>query len=304
MEGARTMRWSGHVVAAVAATAVLTSCAEAVGPGPSAPTGSPVAGPTSAGPSPDPVALIGSWTVAAADGDAGGILRLAPPDQGDLLWFDRCGVSLGTWRADAGGLFVADLPGRSPSGTPGCPTSPGPGPGWLARATAFRLAGNTPILLDDQGRQVARLAPGAKPTPGPHLLPSLAEPPVVTPEVRRALTPAAALPAGLTPAGRSALLGRWVPVGPRPPDPTPAYVDLRADGAWRGSDGCNGQGGRWVAGAEGALLATAGPSTAIGCENVPVAAWLSGASRAGLDGDVLVLVNAQGRETGRLRRDG
>ncbi|MET8834125.1 META domain-containing protein [Micromonospora sp. NPDC004540] len=301
------MRRSRHLVAAVAVGALLAGCADTVSPVATAPAGSPAFStvPTGAGPSPaDPVALIGSWTVTAADGGAGGVVRLAPPDQGDLIWFDRCGVSLGTWRADAGGLFVAELSGHSPSGVPGCPSGPWRGPDWLPRATAFRVVGGTPILLDGQGRQVARLAPGAKPTAGPHLLPSLAEPPVVTPEVRRALAAAAPLPAGLAPAGRSALLGRWVPAGAPRPNPTPAYVEFRDDGGWRGSDGCNGQGGRWVAGAEGALLATAGPSTLIGCANVLVAAWLSGASRAGLDGDVLVLVDAQGRETGRLRRDG
>lgn len=298
------MRRSRHLMAAVAVGTLLAGCAGAAGPQAIAPTGSPAvsAGPTGDGSPPDPVALIGNWTVTAA-GEGGGVLRLAPSDQGDLLWFDRCGVSMGTWRADAGGLFLADLPGHSPSDRPGCPSDPPRGPDWLTRATAFRVAGDTPILLDDQGRQVARMAAGAKPTPGPHLLPALAEPPVVTPEVRRALAPAAALPAGLTPASRAALLGRWVPAGSGRPGPAPAYVELRDDGGWRGSDGCNGQGGRWVAGAQGALLATAGPSTLIGCANVPVASWLSAASRAGLEDDVLVLVDARGTETGRLRRD-
>ncbi|WP_262286715.1 META domain-containing protein [Micromonospora sp. MA102] len=295
------MRRSRHLVVAVAVGTLLAGCAAGSG----ATTGppDPSAAPPGAGPSPDPVALIGNWTVTAADGGAG-VLRLAPSDQGDLLWFDSCGVSTGTWRAGAGGLFVAELSGLSPSGRPGCPTDPRDGPAWLPRATGFRVTGKTPVLLDDQGRQVARLTPGAKPDPGPHLLPALAEPPVVTPEVRRALAPAAALPAGLTPAGRAALLGRWVPAGPPRGGPAPAYVELRDDGGWRGSDGCNGQGGRWVAGAEGAVLATAGPSTMVGCASVPVALWLSGASRAGLDGDVLVLVDAWGGETGRLRRDG
>ncbi|MET8911543.1 hypothetical protein [Micromonospora sp. NPDC004551] len=302
-------------MATVTVGALLAGCAGTAGPEPIAPTGPPATGahPTG-GPTTDPVALIGNWTV-TADGGDGGVLRLAPSDQGDLMWFDRCGVSMGTWRADAGGLFVADLSGRSRSDRPGCPSDPRQGPDWLPRAAAFRTAGDTPILLDDRGRQVARLAPGGRPTPGPNLLPALAEPPVVTPEVRRALAPADPLPAGLTPADRAALLGRWVPVvarrsGPAVPGgdrrggPTPAYVELRDGGAWRGSDGCNGQGGRWTAGAAGALLATAGPSTLIGCENVPVAGWLSTAARAGLDGDVLVLVDARGTETERLRRDG
>ncbi|MFC6020815.1 hypothetical protein ACFP2T_32180 [Plantactinospora solaniradicis] len=79
-------------------------------------------------------------------------------------------------------------------------------------------------------------------------------------------------------------------------------MELGADGGWSGSDGCNRQSGRWVAGRAGALLATMGPSTLIGCVNVAVGSRLGNAWRAGLDGDVLVLLDPVGGETGRLRR--
>jgi hypothetical protein len=169
----------------------------------------------------------------------------------------------------------------------------------LHRAVGFRLDGANPILLDGQGRQVARLLPGARPTAGPGLAPSEVEPPVVTDEVRRAFVPAVEVAAPLVPATRDALTGRWVPVGGRAPE---AYVELRPNGEWTGSDGCNGTGGRWVAGPAGALLATTGASTLIGCDNVPVGGWLGATRRAGLHAEVLVLLDASGAELGRLRR--
>ncbi|MBQ0901624.1 hypothetical protein [Micromonospora sp. U21] len=259
-------------------------------------------------PQTDPVALIGSWKVAEVDEGAGDILQLTPDRHDGLLLFDRCGVVMGTWRANVNGLFVAGASGRSVSDNDARECRPGPElmtPAWLRRASAFRVEGDSRVLLDVQGGHVARLLPGAKPTPGPNLLPSPAELPVVTDEVRRAFAPAAALPEALTPASRDTLLGRWVPVDARPGRFRSGgpYVELRDDGGWRGSDGCNGEGGRWVAGPAGDFLATSGPTTLMGCDNVSVGVWLSKAWRAGLDGEVLVLLDAQGGETGRLRRD-
>ncbi|WP_146758666.1 hypothetical protein [Micromonospora saelicesensis] len=66
-------------------------------------------------------------------------------------------------------------------------------------------------------------------------------------------------------------------------------------------DGCNDQAGRWVTAAGGSLLATARPTTLAFCaDSVPIDQWLTTARRAGLDGNVLVLLNAHGDETGRL----
>ena len=137
--------------------------------------------------------------------------------------------------------------------------------------------------------------------------------------LRRMLAPAAALPAGLRPAAAADLVGRWVP-GDRPEarSPRPPHVTFAADGDWTGSDGCNGQGGRWLAGPAGSFLAVAGPQTLMGCapiaqpadaagRGVPVplpvdvGSWLTAASRAGLAGDQLVLLDRSGRELGRLR---
>ncbi|KAA1013826.1 META domain-containing protein [Pseudonocardia sp. EV170527-09] len=73
-----------------------------------------------------------------------------------------------------------------------------------------------------------------------------------------------------------------------------AFAEFAPDGTWTGSDGCNGQSGEWTLGGDGALRATAGPSTLIGCENVPVARWVSGAVRVETDGDALLLHPAAG----------
>lgn len=73
-----------------------------------------------------------------------------------------------------------------------------------------------------------------------------------------------------------------------------AFAEFAPDGTWTGSDGCNGQSGEWTLGGDGTLRATAGPSTLIGCENVPVARWVSGAVRVETDGDALLLHPAAG----------
>ncbi|MEV1320090.1 META domain-containing protein [Micromonospora arborensis] len=123
------------------------------------------------------------------------------------------------------------------------------------------------------------------------------EPPVVTDEARRALTPAVALPATLVPAGQRQPVGRWVPASGH----KAAYVEFTADGEWHGSDGCNDESGRWIAAAGGTLLACARPITLAVCaESVPIGQWVTTTRRAGLDGEVLVLLDAQGDETGRL----
>ncbi|SCE84771.1 hypothetical protein GA0070607_2308 [Micromonospora coriariae] len=299
-----------YLIAVAAVGILLAGCSERVGLDTAAPGGSQAAasGPASAvSPQTDPVALIGTWKLAEVAEGAGDILQLTPDKHDGLLLFDSCGVMMGTWRANVDGLFVAGASGRSVSDNDSRKCRPGSEimtPAWLRRASAFRVEGNSRVLLDDQGGHVARLLPGAKPTPRPNLLPSPSVP-VVTDEVRRAFAPAAALPAALTPARRDALLGRWVPVDARPGRFRSGgpYVELLDDGTWRGSDGCNGDGGRWVAGPAGDFLATSGPTTAMGCANVLVGVWLSKAWRAGLDGEVLVLLDAQGGETGRLQRD-
>jgi hypothetical protein len=244
----------------------------------------------------DAVGLVGLWTVREAAGEEpGAILRLA--DRELSLW-RRCGAMFGGWRAGAAGPFVADISGGSGK----CYSGPDSVPTWLVRAAGHRADGPDRLLVDRAGRTLARLVPGGRPKVDRNTSPTLAEPPVVTAALRDWLSPAAPLPADLRPASAAELSGRWVPAdGAGAGTPRPPFAQLRADGSWSGSDGCNGQGGRWVAGDAGSVFAVAGAQTRIGCDGVDIGSWLTGAARAGFAGDELVLVDRTGRELGRLR---
>lgn len=275
-----------RVAALLAVCLLVAGCAQGSPAGPD-PAPSDPAESEAGTAEPDPVDLIGSWTLSGTElgEDRGAVLRIAPDDV--TLW-RLAGVLMGNWRADTNGLFVAHIHG----GTAGSPATPA----WLARAVGFRADGDARVLLDAQGATVARLEPGGTPSPVPNLAPDMAKAPTVTDDARRKLQqPAAPLPPGLAAAGRDALVRRWLPDR----GPARAYVELLADGAWRGSDGCNGMGGRWAAGPDGAFLAVSGPTTLIACGNATVD--VDGARRAGLDGGTLVLLDASGAELARLR---
>lgn len=111
------------------------------------------------------------------------------------------------------------------------------------------------------------------------------------------------LPAALRPATATELIGNWAPADGRGQGaPHRPSIELRADGTYRGSDGCNGASGHWTSGPGGELHATSGPRTLMGCADMlDVPSWLAGAARAGFDGAVLVLLDDHGVETGRLR---
>jgi hypothetical protein len=293
-----------RLIPVVLIATVLAGCA---GQAPSVPRAEsplpPGAVPAASAAAADPVGLIGLWQLSAA-GEAGdAVLRVDGEQQ--IMLFRRCLSLTGGWQATVEGQFLAHFDGYSPNTRgPACPGVEEPDasaitPGWLTRATAFRAEGTERLLLDDGGATVARLLPGGKAAPRADMAPELTEPPVVTAETRERLAvAAAALPGSLEPATSAALLGRWRPEG----RDVGAFAEFRAGGVWEGNDGCNGQGGRWSAGPDGSMLAVTGPSTLIGCENVPVAAWLARARRAGFDGEVLVLLDAEGRELGRLTR--
>ncbi|GIJ69324.1 hypothetical protein Voc01_042410 [Virgisporangium ochraceum] len=279
------------------ATALVLTLAACAGDGPQ--SGSQ-ADPEAGAPAPPaaeggPLALIGLWTVEDTDEKPGTVLRIAPKKQLSL-WRD-CGTLNGAW-AGADNLFLATLHG----GSGGCFANGEPPaqltPGWLLRANGYKPDGAALALVDQAGAVVARLVAGGKPKVTDGVSPEEAEPPVVTDEDRAALSADTTLPAGLAAVDRNALVGRWVPVS----GGATAFVAFQADGVWTGSDGCNGNGGRWAAGPQGTFLATGGPSTLMACDGAAVPTWLSTAAQAGLADGQLVLVDAAGTEVGRLRK--
>lgn len=234
----------------------------------------------------DVAALVGSWSVTATATATADTMLVLHPDGFEL----RSGgpaVRYGSWRADSSGLFVAHVTGASGGARPDMSTPP-----WLEAATTVTAAAGDRLLLDAAGRTTAQLSPRAWQPPAPG-----------GPTGRSG--PAAPLPAGLEPVERSRLIGRWeiadherAALAPQPP-----HVDLAPDGAWTGTDGCNNGAGRWTTGPAGALLATSGPMTLMACAGMaPVPGWLGQTARAGFDGATLVLVDADGRELGRLVR--
>ncbi|MEU5908393.1 META domain-containing protein [Micromonospora sp. NPDC047467] len=278
---------------------LLSGCARQGHPEAADPT-PPVTGTTGAVVPLAPEMLIGSWTlVDVADPGTGTILRLA--DSELHLIGSHCGTLGGSWRANDEGVFLADVWSASTAvveSTPGCEKASQETPGWLRSVTAYQFdRAGLPVLLDGRGQAVARLIPGATPTPEPDKADSVLKPPVVTDEARRALAPAVALPATLVSADQRQPIGRWVPKSGH----KAAYLEFTADGEWHGSDGCNDQSGRWITAADGTLLATARATTLAFCaDSVPIEQWVTTARRAGLDGKALVLLNAHGDETGRL----
>jgi hypothetical protein len=277
-------------VSVLAAAALAACAASAVGAaGRGGPTGGPV----------DPEALIGHWDVAAPGEEPGAVLGLGD----ELVVERRCGRVSGGWRAAPEGLFVGHVTG----GDSACfAAGRAPGAGWLGRVAAFRSDGVGQVLLDRAGQVVARLTPTGGPHPGSDVR-TPAERRHLEARLRASLRRADPLPAGLVPALREQLVGRWEPLPSTGAAPglvsrEPPHVELRADGSWSGSDGCNGQYGRLASGPAGALVAVTGPQHLIGCANVDVGGRLAAAYRAGFDSGVLVLLDRAGRETARLRR--
>jgi hypothetical protein len=103
----------------------------------------------------------------------------------------------------------------------------------------------------------------------------------------------------LRPATAAEIVGTWKPAAG---GNLKQYLTIKADRSWQGSDGCNGQRGRWTVDRPGAVLTVADGSTLIGCAGQGKAAQFGLARSAGFDGTTLVLTDAQGREVGRLSR--
>lgn len=239
--------------------------------------------------------LVNLWRVSGvAEEEVDTWLRL---DAGSFqLWRD-CGMIDGAWRTTET-LFLASTYGAIEDCVVGGTV---PRVEWLEAVTGYRAAGAGWVLTDANGAVVATLAVDGAPEPIPTAATFYAEPPVITDSVRELMRKPAPLPAEMSPVTAATLAGKWIPLGYVVP--TDPHVVFAEDGTWSGSDGCNAGEGRWVADNAGALLATTGPMTQIGCEGAPVPAWLAGVYLAGLDGERLSLLDADGSEIGWLERE-
>ncbi|MGN6475135.1 MAG: hypothetical protein ACTHK4_16000 [Mycobacteriales bacterium] len=244
----------------------------------------------------DPAQLIGSWHVAAVGEAKGTSLILAD----DLRLFRSCGMLEGGWSADRYGDFV----GESWGGDQACfiGAHPNSTVAWLSHAVTYRIDGPDRVLLDAAHRVVARLSPGARPTPNPNILPSLASPPVKDASMTARLAEPHSLAAGLSAATSNDVLGRWKAAGRRV-SKSEGFVAFESGGRWKGSDGCNAWGGRYEVGPYGELISVSGPTTLIGClVGSPAPGWVGQAGRVALVHGDLVLFDRSGRQLGTLIR--
>jgi hypothetical protein len=207
----------------------------------------------------------------------------------DLVVHQSCGDLIGGWDADKAGLFVADTDGYSGSCTVSATDLT---PAWLADVVRFRVDGADRELVDAAGHQVARLTPVDVVDPNEFAIEPYAS-------MQAVLTATPELPPGVLPVSASELLGVWVPATPG--RVLGAFLSFAADHSVASSDGCNGQGGRWVLGDGGDFVDVQGPNGAVGCVNGEITLPF-GAVRVGLDGATLVFVDADGKQVGRFVR--
>jgi hypothetical protein len=287
-------RWRWALAAL--ATVLAAGCAAA---GTVADPVQPAATPTGAPPSvADPAGLVGTWHLDAAGEPRGAILTIGDRVDGGLLLFHGCGMFSGAWAANRHGMFVGSLDGGDGSCFGRNPDTTLLIPHWLTAATGFVPVGRDETLVDAHGRVLATLRPGAHATVGGNDSPDYAAPPVVTAVMREAWREPAPLPGGVRPASPAEVQRKWVPTGKT----SHAFVTFGSDGRYSGSDGCNGEGGRFLLGADGIVLATSGASTEIGCENNPLPGWVAQAGRLGVRGSHLVFVSAKGTVLGEAAR--
>jgi heat shock protein HslJ len=108
----------------------------------------------------------------------------------------------------------------------------------------------------------------------------------------------------------TALVGTWRPLeiaGYRVPAAYPdamtyAAITFLSDGNWRASDGCNMTHGSYVLDSGGRISVTSGPTTLIGCANVPNAEVLSRARTVQVVGDRLTLRSTPGATLATYQR--
>ncbi len=271
-------------VAVAVAVAVLAGCGGASNsdPGGTVARAPDVSTPTARH---DPAALVGFWSMSGPGVPAGTKLGLGM----ELTVWLPCGVMFGDWRANRQGAFLGELhsvSGKCLGRDARAATS------LIHEVTRFQPTDDGLTLQDVAGDSTARLEPLPEGPPFLSARPSVAAGERADLKKLRARLRATPDPlsAGLRPANAPSLIGSWA-LQPR----SRAYITLRRDGTYVGSDGCNRSEGRWRVGVDGALLATSGPITLVACDNLDVPGFFSSAARAGFDGDSLVLTHADSR---------
>lgn len=234
---------------------------------------------------PAPSALVGLWRVDAAGETDDVWVQIGSPfsAQEVTVWRD-CGTLSGSWMAGAGAL-IASLE----SSTGSCDATEGVS--WLEGATGYAATDGGMALLDADGAETATLTVDGEPPANPDVADEYRQQPELADDELAALDETPARPEGFVPAAAEDLVGRWVPTTEYESDP---FLELADDGTWTGSDGCNGQNGRWALTADGGVLATAGPQTMIGCDGESLGSMLAESSWAAVDGDILTLHAADG----------
>ena len=295
-------RHTARAFAGVMALAVLLATGCTQPPGDPGGRYSDAPPPVGAGTGPESAALglVNLWRVSGVpEEEVDTWLRL---DAGSFqLWRD-CGMIDGSWGATET-LFLASIYGASGD----CVAQERiPKVEWLGAVTGYRSAGAGWELTDAGGGVVATLTIDGAPEPIPTAATLYTEPPEITDSVRELMRKPVPLPTELDPVTAATLAGKWTPVDFAPsPDPsrsTDPHALFAEDGTWSGSDGCNAAEGHWAVDTAGALLATVGPMTQIGCEGAPVPTWVATSRLAGFDGELLSLLDLDGSEIARLER--
>lgn len=224
-------------------------------------------------------ALFGSWDVDLPDQRAEDVdLRLELTGRSGRISQRGCGAAV-VWQAHSDGLLLADV--TATFGTGGCP---GPAQqGWVEGADGFHVVDADRIELVRGGAVVASLTRMGD--VGDRLGPVDAVVP---------------LPDGLRAPSVAELEGRWTEVGES------RHWLTFEDGRWATSaDGCNTTSGDFALSPFGGLLRSVVMDTTLaGCGDALPGWPVVGVERLGLDGEVLVLLDAKGNELLRMERGG
>jgi hypothetical protein len=282
-------------LALIAAAVVLVGCgspSSSPSSSPPAPTLSITQSPSLQSEGEDPVGLLGTWRISRAEGEGpDSWIRLGA---GSFDAWARCGQVSGSWVANSRqfgaveGRFVPEcLPERGARILE-----------WLSAAESYEKSAEGWLLRDGDDEVVAALTEDSGPLPAEWQFDWMVS--TDADRARAYFSTDVDLPRGIEPATLDRLPGRWFPFGAYTADP---YVEFSPSGAWKGTDGCNGGGGRFVLSPGGAFTSTSSASTLIGCDGAPVPDWVTQARALGFDGSELVLMNAAGGEIARLMQD-